>query len=98
MPASGIWDENSLCRPGTRMAWRPKPSVADFAGFDASESSGGVGGCRTIALGAARGADGNPGACVAPLRLACLGGTIDGATFFAGGRVGMGAIRAGASQ
>src|SRR5882672_6664488 len=96
MPAAGrISDENSLCRLGARMAWRPKPSVADFARDRASEASGGVGDRRTIAFGAACGADGNSGACVTPVRVACLGGTIAGATFCA---VGGGAIRAGASQ
>src|SRR5712671_4683641 len=99
MPAaSGIRDENSLCRPGTRMARRAKPSVADLTRAGASESSGGVGGRGTIAAGATRGAVGNPGACVAPLGLACLGGTIHDAAFRAGGTVGGGAIRSGASQ
>src|SRR6267142_6239229 len=99
MPAAGrISDENSLCRPGTRMAWRPKPSVADFARAGASEPPGGVGGRRTIAAGATRGAVGNPGACVTSVRLACLGGTIHVAAFRAGVTVGGGAIRAGAAQ
>src|SRR5882762_10562437 len=99
MPAAArISDENSLCRPGTRLARRAKPSVADLTRAGASESSGGVGGRRTIAAGATRGAVGNPGACVTPLRLACLGGTSDGAAFRAGGTVGGGAIRAGAAQ
>src|SRR5437660_3959443 len=99
MPATGrMWDENSLRRPGTRMARRAKPGVADFARAGTSESSGGVGGRRTIAAGAARGAVGNPGACVTPLGLACLGGTSAGAAFRAGVTVGGGAIRAGASQ
>src|SRR5882757_2950746 len=99
MPAAGrISDENSLRRPGTRMARRAKPSLADFARVGASESSGGVGGCGTIALGATRGAVGNPGACVTSVRVACLGGTSDGAAFRAGVTVGGGAIRAGAAQ
>src|SRR5712671_8085263 len=99
MPAAArIPDENSLRRPGTRMARRAKPSVVDFARAGASEPSGGVGGRGTIAAGATRGAVGNPGACVTSVRLACLGGTIHGAAFRAGGTVGGGAIRSGASQ
>src|SRR6267143_1404364 len=99
MPAaSGIRDENSLRRPGTRMARRAKPSVADLTRAGAGESSGGVGVRRTIAAGAARRAVGNPGACVTSVRLACLGGTSDGAAFRAGVTVGGGAIRAGAAQ
>src|SRR6267142_2412314 len=99
MPAAGrISDENSLCRPGARMARRAKPSVADFARAGASESSGGVGGRGTIAAGATRGAVGNPGACVTSVRVAWLGGTIDGAAFRARVTVGGGAIRAGTSQ
>src|SRR6266403_1736902 len=99
MPAaSGIRDENSLCRPGTRMARRAKPSVADFARAGASETSGGVGVRGTIAFGATRGAVGNPGACVTSVRVACLGGTSDGAAFHARVTVGRGAIRAGATQ
>src|SRR5258708_4722125 len=99
MPAAGrISDENSLRRPGTRMARRAKPSLSDLSRGGASESSGGVGVPGTIAAGATRGAVGNPGAYVAPLGLACLGGTIHGAAFRVGVTVGRGAIRAGTSQ
>src|SRR6266853_215985 len=99
MPAAArISDENSLCRLGTRMAWRPKPGVAHLARAGASELPGGVGGRRTIALGAARGPGGNPGAWVIAVRLAGLGGAIHGATFRTGGWVGRGAICARAPQ
>src|SRR5258708_38032761 len=99
MPAADrISDENSLCRPGTRMAWRPKPGVAHLARAGSSELPCGVGGRRTIALGAARGPGGNPGAWVIAVRLAGLGGAIQGPTFLTGRKVGRGALRAGPSQ
>src|SRR5260370_42453498 len=98
MPAADrISYENSLCRPGTRMAWRPKPVVAHLARAGASELPGGVGGRRTIALGAARGPGGNPGAWVIAVRLAGFGGAVHGATFRTGGQVGQGTLRAGPS-